>query len=356
MSYDNLVGRNYTYNNNIPNGDTTNVNRINSDSDEEILTFLENSNFDLSEASIQKLKSEFKDLGEQSKELSKKIEAIIAEIKSEIFALIDKQDDVTDKEKERVEEVVAREIQQFKKDRQNGKNVSIESLQASIELAMLNSSFRFEMSALQSQFGAINRKIQNMDVMIGQLASIGTQMSAINSEIKNADAGFNPESLNSSPYQGNANELNDIKTGINDDKQYLYSAQGNNDDAGAEISYNNAQVGGRSGAVKFNETNLDVMNDTLETFEAQMTSIDAILGFDEDIIKGAIEVAVHTGTYEAKKTLRMAKKAEQAQLEAQKAEEKDTEAENTINITTENEDSNEQNSDNNSDDKILEND
>ncbi len=133
------------------------------------------------------LQAQWDALNSSAETIKETVEKLSEEIKKSLDEAIEAQKEITEEEQERVKELVSTQIEQFKKDKENGKDVKMSDLQANIKSGLEAGGFDEEMSAILSDMVVTNTKMVTMDSLLDELGVINGQMKMLDTEMANLD-------------------------------------------------------------------------------------------------------------------------------------------------------------------------
>lgn len=133
------------------------------------------------------LQAQWDALNTSAETIKETVEKLSEEIKKSLDEAIDAQKEITEEEQERVKELVSTQIEQFKKDKEAGKDVKMSDLQANIKSGLEAGGFDEEMSAILSDLVVTNTKMVTMDSLLSELGVINGQMKMLDTEMANLD-------------------------------------------------------------------------------------------------------------------------------------------------------------------------
>ena len=133
------------------------------------------------------LQAQWDALNSSAETIKETVEKLSEEIKTSLDEAIEAQKEITEEEQERVKELVSTQIEQFKKDKEAGKDVKMSDLQANIQAGLQEGGFDEEMSAILSDLVVTNTKMVTMDSLLSELGVINGQMKMLDTEMANLD-------------------------------------------------------------------------------------------------------------------------------------------------------------------------
>ena len=133
------------------------------------------------------LQAQWDALNTSAETIKETVEKLSEEIKTSLDEAIEAQKEITEEEQERVKELVSTQIEQFKKDKEAGKDVKMSDLQANIKAGLAEGGFDEEMSTILSDLVVTNTKMVTMDSLLSELGVINGQMKMLDTEMANLD-------------------------------------------------------------------------------------------------------------------------------------------------------------------------
>lgn len=133
------------------------------------------------------LQAQWDALNSSAETIKETVEKLSEEIKTSLDEAIEAQKEITEEEQERVKELVSTQIEQFKKDKEAGKDVKMSDLQANIKAGLAEGGFDEEMSTILSDLVVTNTKMVTMDSLLDELGVINGQMKMLDTEMANLD-------------------------------------------------------------------------------------------------------------------------------------------------------------------------
>lgn len=133
------------------------------------------------------LQAQWDALNSSAETIKETVEKLSEEIKTSLDEAIEAQKEITEEEQERVKELVSTQIEQFKKDKEAGKDVKMSDLQANIKAGLAEGGFDEEMSTILSDLVVTNTKMVTMDSLLSELGVINGQMKMLDTEMANLD-------------------------------------------------------------------------------------------------------------------------------------------------------------------------
>lgn len=134
-------------------------------------------------AKLQELKTHRETLAQSAETIQKTVETLSNEIQAEFDKALKEQEKITKEEQDRIKEFVQNQIAQFKKDKENGRDVSLNDLQATISTGLTQSGFDALISETMANLIATNSKMTEMDILLGKLGNINTELKDCDSQI-----------------------------------------------------------------------------------------------------------------------------------------------------------------------------
>ena len=197
-------------------------------------TTAEDGDLEANKAKLAELEAQWDNLNKSAETIKETVEKLSEEIKESLDAALEEQEQITKDEQKRINEMVQDNIAQFKKDKENGKDVSLGDLQGQIKEGLSNSGFDEEMSALVSDLVVTNAKMVQMDGLLSELGVIigfkdenGTTFEFV------IDKDGNGELSNFSEFLGSENFF---------DEMVALDADGSNDVTNEELTNAGVQV------------------------------------------------------------------------------------------------------------------
>lgn len=146
-------------------------------------TTAEDGDLEANKAKLAKLEAQWDNLNKSAETIKETVEKLSEEIKESLDAALEEQEQITKDEQKRINEMVQDNIAQFKKDKENGKDVSLGDLQGQIKDGLSNSGFDEEMSSLVSDLVVTNAKMVQMDGLLSELGVINGQMKQLDTSM-----------------------------------------------------------------------------------------------------------------------------------------------------------------------------
>ena len=146
-------------------------------------TTAEDGDLEANKAKLAELEAQWDNLNKSAETIKETVEKLSEEIKESLDAALEEQEQITKDEQKRINEMVQDNIAQFKKDKENGKDVSLGDLQGQIKEGLSNSGFDEEMSALVSDLVVTNAKMVQMDGLLSELGVINGQMKQLDTSM-----------------------------------------------------------------------------------------------------------------------------------------------------------------------------
>ena len=143
----------------------------------------EDGDLEANKAKLADLQAQWDNLNDSAETIKETVEKLSEEIKESLDAALEEQEQITKDEQKRIDEMVQQNIAQFKKDKENGKDVSLGDLQGQIKDGLSNSGFDEEMSSLVSDLVVTNAKMVQMDGLLTELGVINGQMKQLDTSI-----------------------------------------------------------------------------------------------------------------------------------------------------------------------------
>lgn len=150
-------------------------------------TTADDADLDANKEKKAELQAQWDALNTSAETIKETVEKLSEEIKKSLDEAIDAQKEITEEEQERVKELVSTQIEQFKKDKEAGKDVKMSDLQANIQAGLQEGGFDEEMSAILSDLVVTNTKMVTMDSLLSELGVINGQMKMLDTEMANLD-------------------------------------------------------------------------------------------------------------------------------------------------------------------------
>ena len=150
-------------------------------------TAADDADLDANKEKKAELQAQWDALNSSAETIKETVEKLSEEIKKSLEETLDEQKEITEEEQERVKELVSTQIEQFKKDKENGKDVKLSDLQANIQAGLSEGGFDEEMSALLSDLVITNTKMVTMDGLLSELGVISGQMKMLDTEMADLD-------------------------------------------------------------------------------------------------------------------------------------------------------------------------
>ncbi len=144
----------------------------------------EDGDLEANKAKMTELQTQREGLQTAADTLKSNVEKISDEIEKSIEEALDKEEKATADEQKRINNLVQEEIKQFKKDKENGKDVTVDDLQQSIKTGMAKGGFDEEMQNIVSGLLVTNTKMNEMDVLLTELGTLNNQIKDIDNEME----------------------------------------------------------------------------------------------------------------------------------------------------------------------------
>ena len=136
------------------------------------------------QAEIKDKEAKISNLSSRSDNIKSVVEQLSKEIETELKDAVNKQAKATEDEQKRIQDAVQKEIEQYKADREAGKDVPMGILSARIESAMSDAGFNSEMQQLISGLVLTNSKMKQMESLLGELNTVTDNINDLDAEIE----------------------------------------------------------------------------------------------------------------------------------------------------------------------------
>ena len=141
----------------------------------------------LNQAEKSAKESEMKTLTSKSDKIKEVVEQLSGEIEQSISEAVKKQQKLTEEEEKRVQNIIEQEIKQYKTDKEAGKPVTLDTLNAKIQSQMNDSGFDTEMQVIVGNLVLTNSKINQMETLLDELGTVSERINELDGEITDLD-------------------------------------------------------------------------------------------------------------------------------------------------------------------------
>ncbi len=146
-------------------------------------TSSDDSDLDANKEKQAELQAQWDTLNATAETIKATVEKLSDEIEDSLKAALEEQEEITQDEQQRIQELVSTQIDQFKKDKENGKDVTMTDLQSSISEGMKAGSFDDDMASIVSDLVVTNTKMVTMDGLLTELGVINGEMKMLDTEM-----------------------------------------------------------------------------------------------------------------------------------------------------------------------------
>lgn len=143
---------------------------------------------DTNKDKLAELQEQWDTLNSTAETIKETVEELSEQIKEALDAALEEQEEITKEEQARVKDAVAYQIEQFKKDKENGKDVSMNELESNIQASLSEGGFDEDMQKIVSDLIVTNTKMAAMDTLLTELGVINTQMKALDTEMTSLES------------------------------------------------------------------------------------------------------------------------------------------------------------------------